>query len=110
MVVKRKWGYYLTLISREHFKVKLLWFRSGDNCSMQRHKYRNEVWCFLYGLGAMLRSVNGKSGSIEMKHVGGGHCSDVPVDTWHQYRAYRNTLVLEIQYGEKCAEDDIERK
>jgi len=98
---KRKWGYYLTVYSARNFKIKFLYFKAGKACSMQRHLMRNEIWCYLFGLGAFRlndRSYPAKTGS----------CSMVSVGDWHQYRAKKPTLVLEIQTG-ICEESDIER-
>lgn len=99
---KRKWGWYLTLISREHFKVKLLWFRRYGHCSMQFHNHRNELWCFLFGKGIMTLGR-------ETLFPKAGHWMSVPTNSWHHYQAMKRTLVLEIQYGTRCDEDDIVR-
>ena len=98
---RRKWGYYLTIWSAKYFKIKLLWFREGAACSMQKHFKRAETWLCLYGSGLM--HVDGQEEA--MRH---GEFSQVRVGAWHQYTADKNTLIIEIQTGE-CREDDIER-
>lgn len=103
MLVKRSWGHYLTLISRAHFKVKLLRFHRNGELSMQRHRYRSELWCFLSGGGIMI-----KSGSWSMAVSAGIHYLAQEKE-WHKFVASRTTWVLEIQYGERCVEEDIER-
>ena len=98
---RRKWGWYLTLIKRHGFKVKLLWFKDGGEISLQRHKHRAELWLFVFGLGRM---------TVEDSRifVGRGFVQSVPKMAWHHYEALRRTLVIEVQIG-KCDEEDIER-
>lgn len=96
--VKRKWGWYLTLIDADYFKVKILRFRKNSECSNQYHNHRNELWLFLKGTGRF----NGKS-------VFGGGWEQVAKRESHQYKAIETTYVLEIQYGATCEEMDIVR-
>lgn len=99
MYLKHKpWGWYFTLISAAHFKVKLLRFNKGAACSNQRHTHRSELWLFLSG-----------KGNLSGLEVSRGQFALVSEHAWHQYRAATKTLVLEIQFGEKCEESDIER-
>jgi hypothetical protein len=88
--VRRKWGWYITLISRKQFKVKLLRFYKGKSLSLQYHYLRDELWLFLTGFD------KGDWRHIKRRQV-------------HTYYATMPTLVLEIQYGEKCKESDIVR-
>ena len=98
MVVK-PWGWYLTLLDRKRFKVKLLYFKRGGAISKQRHKYRSELWCFIFGFGVWNK-----------KHpVISGRYKIVNPKEWHHYKADKRTLVLEIQFGAACKEEDIER-
>lgn len=100
-MVVRKWGFYLTLLSMKGFKIKLLFFRKGRACSLQRHSKRGELWLFLMGQGLMENNT-----SYEGLSKGG--YEHVPLGNWHRFTAYKTTIVLEIQYGE-CRENDIER-
>lgn len=102
---RRPWGWYLTLIDQRQFKVKILKFKAGKSCSKQRHKYRSEVWCFLSGLGVFYRD----GGANSLYDVRSGDAVPVTRENWHQYTALKPTLVLEIQYGDQCIEEDIER-
>jgi mannose-6-phosphate isomerase-like protein (cupin superfamily) len=101
--VRRKWGWYLTLLDREHFKVKLLRFNMKAKLSNQYHLKRNELWLFLSGEGLFLGGKNG------MATTKSGDYIHVPCKTNHEYSPFTKTLVLEIQYGEKCEEADIVR-
>lgn len=99
MLKRRKWGWYLTLWSEKRFKIKFLFFKRDHCCSVQRHAERNELWLVLLGKGY-------KHGS---EFVGRGDWFNVTSDTWHSYFAEKPTIILEIQYGTNCREDDIER-
>ncbi len=104
--VRRKWGFYITLLDRKHFKVKLLRFHTLGKLSYQWHKYRNELWLFLKGQGQLTindevvmnkdEDYNGRFFLIEqvMKHT---------------FEAWKPTWILEIQFGSKCVEEDIVR-
>jgi len=96
---KRKWGFWIVLLSREHFKVKLLRFKTGGALSMQRHQNRAELWLFLSGDGIMMYNTPPQGGDYKM--IRPGH--------WHKYTALKPTWILEIQYGKHCKEEDIER-
>lgn len=89
-IVRRSWGFYITLIDRWQFKVKLLRFKKGGKLSKQYHTHRAELWLFLSGRNA------GNWAHIEREEI-------------HTYYATIKTWVLEIQYGEKCEEEDIVR-
>lgn len=101
-LVNRPWGWWLSLIKRPRFKVKLLYFKQGKKLSVQKHHLRSELWCFLSGRGTFLLKNDWLS-------VGAGDYRNVPPQTVHSFHAFKGTLVLEIQYGDKCIEDDIER-
>lgn len=96
---KRPWGFWIVLLNREHFKIKLLRFKTGGAISMQRHKFRHELWLFLSGSGELFANPN----------VGAGDFYLARKFMWHQYKAIKPTWVLEVQYGTKCDEPDIER-
>lgn len=112
----RKWGWYITLISRDRFKVKFLWFRKGEECSIQHHKKRNELWLFLFGKGIISDSFvleNRGNGLTFMGNdchaIEGSMWRLIKRGDWHLYKALKTTLVLEIQFGDECIESDIVR-
>jgi len=99
---KRKWGWYLTLIEREHFKVKILRFHQSKACSFQSHKQRAELWLFLTGEGEFTKDL------AKMNYKRGDYAT-VGRHIMHKFHATKSTYVLEIQYGTKCEEKDITR-
>lgn len=102
---RRKWGFYLTLLDRKHFKVKLLWFKKWGELSLQKHEKRGECWMFLSGRGNIGQCEDGFFTGIAKE----GDYLHIPKGSWHQYQAHKTTLVLEVQYGERCDEGDIVR-
>lgn len=98
---KRPWGYWIAFITKRHFKVKLLRFKRGSQLSRQYHNHRAELWLFLSGTGEFF------NGRWRKAYPGQFHLAEKK--QIHQYKAKTNTWVLEIQYGDKCVEEDIVR-
>ena len=105
--VRRKWGWYLVLLDRAHFKVKLLRFKKCGTCSKQFHNHRGELWLLMKGGGVFSRG--GVEDDYGHWNVYGGDAVLVPQTSTHMFSAFKNTYVLEIQYGERCLEEDIVR-
>ena len=108
---ERQWGYYRVLHEVSGMKVKELTVNPGKSLSMQRHALRAEYWIVSEGEAVVNRQM--ESGyslpSVTLrKHVE----YQVPVREWHQLtNPYEVPVkVVEIQYGEQCIEEDIERK
>lgn len=97
-ICRRPWGFWIVLLDRRHFKVKLLRFKRGGRLSVQYHHHRSELWLFLNGLGRFNREGI-KSGQWRLAQR----------NRKHTFRAIKPTWVLEIQYGEICSEEDIVR-
>jgi len=108
----RAWGYYRVL--HEHgkdVKVKELTVDSGKCLSMQRHKDRAEHWFVAEGT-ATVYSLN-CSTDVELKGVYNKFDSlHISKTEWHQLCNETDDplKIIEIQYGDNCIEDDIERK
>jgi cytidyltransferase-like protein len=109
--IERQWGYYRVLHEVPGMKVKELTVNPGKSLSMQRHNLRAEYWIVSEGEAVVNRQL--ESGyalpSVHMqKHVE----YKVPVKEWHQLTNPHDmpVKVVEIQYGEQCIEEDIERK
>lgn len=109
---ERNWGYYRVLHEpTKNVKLKELTVEPGQRLSMQKHKDRSEFWFVSEGV-ASVYTVN-KSTDIEMIGMFKEHQHIwIPTDTWHQLcNETTNPLkIIEIQYGEQCIEEDIERR
>ena len=109
---ERVWGYYRVLHEQsKDVKVKELTVAPGKCLSMQRHKDRSEHW-FVSEVTATVYTLNcstdveliGKFNKFENLHIG--------KTEWHQLcnETESPLKIVEIQYGDNCIEDDIERK
>ncbi len=102
---ERPWGYYRVLYNVPGTKVKELTIEPGKSLSMQRHMERNEYW--MVAEGKCL--VSDGQGTLEIKK----HTPfTVYYMDWHQLsNPYdKPCRIVEIQYGDYCGEDDIERR
>lgn len=104
---RRDWGWWFVMWSKPHFKIKLLYFKKGQSISMQRHKWRSELWLFLKGKGCATNSYRLSDAFYPCKK---GDFLLIDKTKWHKYTATKRTIVLEIQFGSLCCENDIERK
>jgi cytidyltransferase-like protein len=109
---ERPWGYYRVLHDVPGMKVKELTVNPQCSLSMQRHSQRSEYWIVSDGEAVVHRQMS--SGYSMPSIVLEKHKeTKIPVSEWHQLSNPSETVPLklvEIQYGECCIEEDIERK
>ncbi len=107
----RAWGYYRVIYEAgDEVKVKELTVQPGKRLSMQRHKERAEHWFVYYGK-ASVYTLN-VSSDMELDRVYNAHESlHIDKGKWHMLANETQSplKIIEIQYGTKCIEDDIER-
>lgn len=107
---KRIWGCFYNLFEKEHVKVKELIVHPGKGMSFQRHFKRNEIW--LVSDGACIVNFSKDNPDIqESKKLNTFDKYFVPIGEWHQItNPFKERChIIEIQYGEECIEEDIER-
>tara|TARA_B100000795_G_scaffold165047_1_gene124158 strand:+ start:21694 stop:22479 length:786 start_codon:yes stop_codon:yes gene_type:complete len=108
--VERVWGRYYNLFHDKEMKLKELIVDSKQGMSFQRHFYRNEIWFVSSGSCKVNYSIEGGDNfkTIELSHHQVFH---VPQEMWHQIVNHTDKPchIIEIQYGSKTHEDDIER-
>jgi cytidyltransferase-like protein len=106
----RPWGYYRVVESyNQHVKLKELLVKPGQKLSMQRHFGRNEFWFVAQGVATVwtlhdtARVFCGRYKKTESLFI--------KVGEWHQLEneGTRDLKIIEVQYGDKCEEEDIER-
>jgi cytidyltransferase-like protein len=109
----RAWGYYRVLHEvGANVKLKELTVNPKTCLSMQRHQHRAEFWFVAQG-EATVYTVDTNSperGLIASLEV---HQNTwIQLNQWHQLcnETDKPLRVIEIQYGESCVEEDIERK
>jgi mannose-1-phosphate guanylyltransferase len=119
MKIERSWGYYRVLEEiGPNFKVKELVVNPHSKLSMQRHQYRNEFWIIMEGTASIytieLDPFTGKEIILRRGMSTWSKFTNVTIskNDWHQLSNETDEplKILEIQYGEKCVEEDIERK
>jgi hypothetical protein len=110
---QRAWGHYRVLHEvGSHVKLKELTVLPGQKLSMQRHEHRAEFWFVAEG-EATVYTVDPHSTEYELMVSPARHQSAwIKLNEWHQLCNETDQLLklIEIQYGENCAETDIERK
>ncbi len=107
---ERQWGYYRVLHEVSGCKVKELTVDPGKSLSMQRHQSRSEYWLVTHGACVVNSMMSG--GYILPPTLLKEHMEfKIPKNEWHQLtNPYEVPCkIVEIQYGEKCVEEDIER-
>jgi cytidyltransferase-like protein len=109
---ERPWGYYRVLHeNNKEVKVKELTVNPGQCLSMQKHGLRAEHWFIIEGT-AEVYTINRKSDQ-ELLGIFHKHQSlHINKSEWHQLCNSSNSplKIVEIQYGDNCKEEDIERK
>lgn len=109
---ERQWGYYRVLHEpNKSVKLKELTVDPGKRLSMQKHQSRSEFWFVSEGI-ASVYTINHKTDFEpvgmykEHQHIW------IPNNSWHQLsnETDKPLKIIEIQYGENCIEEDIERK
>lgn len=108
---RRPWGYYRVLHEAPGVKVKELTVEPGAALSMQRHAERAEFWLVAAGEA----TVYSLDRSTDMDFRGRYRRHEyihIATNEWHQLiNEDPNPLkIVEIQYGVRCEEDDIERQ
>lgn len=108
----RSWGYYRILKEYgKQIKLKELTVEPNHTLSMQRHKQRKEFWFIAEGEASIYsldvknkRRLRGKYNKFDVL--------DIMDNEWHQLvnETKEPLKVIEIQYGDKCIEEDIERQ
>jgi cytidyltransferase-like protein len=101
----RDWGYYRVLHDVSGTKVKELTIDPGASLSMQRHEHRAEYWLVTEG---NCRVETEYDSQIVNRHG----TVKISTDEWHQLSNPfdQPCRIVELQYGARCSEEDIERR
>jgi cytidyltransferase-like protein len=110
--IVRQWGHYRVLYENSpNTKVKELVVHPGQKLSMQRHQYRTELWYVAEGTASVFTlDDDGEQQFVADVKKYQNHM--IFCHRWHQLANLtdRPLKIVEIQYGEKCEEEDIERR
>ena len=107
---ERVWGYFQTLKTEKNLKLKELVVRAGKGISYQRHFERSEIWFVSKGKCKVKLSKTDPH-KFEEKILKVNDLFKVDRNDWHQIiNPFEDDChLIEIQYGPKVIEDDIER-
>jgi cytidyltransferase-like protein len=107
----REWGYYRILHDVPGCKVKELTVEPGKRLSMQRHFMRHEFWHVAEGKCVLDMKLPSGYSLPTMDLVTHSQVQ-IPQGDWHRLSNPYSVpcRIVEIQYGEECIEEDIERK
>jgi D-beta-D-heptose 7-phosphate kinase/D-beta-D-heptose 1-phosphate adenosyltransferase len=109
---ERPWGYYRVLHQDgAEMKLKELTVNPGCSLSMQRHRYRYEHWFVTEGT-ATINTLDADGKTVMKNFVMKNMQTYIGREEWHQLvnKSHTPLKVIEIQFGEQCTEEDIERK
>jgi cytidyltransferase-like protein len=109
---ERPWGYYRVLHQDgAEIKLKELTVNPGCSLSMQRHQYRYEHWFVTEGT-ATINTLDSDDNTVMKNFVMKNMQTYIGKEEWHQLvnKSHTPLKVIEIQFGEQCDEEDIERK
>ena len=108
----RAWGHYRVLHTvGKQTKLKELTVTPKTCLSMQRHDHRAEFWFVAEGEAAVYTLDNSSDHDL-VGHFGVHEHIWIANNQWHMLcnETDQPLKLIEIQYGENCAEEDIERK
>ena len=110
----RPWGGFEVLADYPGYKVKILTVNPGKRLSLQRHRWRTEVWVIVEGEAFIEEIARDYMGFYIEPYTYTLHNNDstyIEKGWWHRVTNKQQTplVILELQTG-NCFEDDIERK
>ena len=103
----RSWGHWEVLKNYPKIGIKLkqLTVYPNQKTSLQRHFYRGEHWFVAKGK-LKINDLYSERVFFKNKYI------HIPKGHWHQIENVsdeENLVIIEVQYGEKCEESDLER-
>jgi len=106
----RIWGKFYNLFIDDNVKVKELIINQGRGISYQKHFHRSELWFVSQGKCKIRYSEDAADNYKEIT-LKKNDTYIIKKNSWHQLINNFNEPchIIEIQYGEKRLEDDIER-
>ncbi len=107
---QRIWGAFSTLLTKHNCKVKELVVAPKQGMSFQRHHHRSEIWFIIEG-ACKVNFQSNKDKQAHLIQLSSGDLFEVPILAKHQIfnDGDKDCVIIEIQYGERVDELDIER-
>lgn len=99
----RPWGWYENLLDESQYKVKRLYIEPDQKISLQYHTFRDEYWVVVNGDGKLELED-------QIKEINIGDYIFISKGSKHRITAGKcGIIIVEVQIGCKCKEDDIVR-
>ena len=107
---ERNWGKFHTLLTKSNIKVKELVVEPMKGMSFQRHFHRSEIWFVAEGTCKVYFQPDNEK-DIQLITLFPGDLFEIPCLAKHQIinDSGISCTIIEIQYGERVDEYDIER-
>lgn len=107
---ERVWGKFYNLFTDDVVKVKELIIAPKKGLSFQKHFFRSEVWFVSKG-SCTVNYSEGDPDAAKPITLSKDETLFIKKEAWHQIINNNNEPchIIEIQYGEKTIEEDIER-
>ena len=102
--VNKPWGSFEILDNGKNYLLKKIFVNPGGILSLQRHKYRSEHWIVAEGQAEV--TVDDKVSILDKNEN-----IFIPQGSIHRLsnKTSNNLIIIEMWYGEKLDENDIER-
>ena len=102
--ILRPWGGYKTLVEGDRFQAKLIWVKTKQILSLQKHYHRAEHWIVTKGTARVT------VGDIT-KLLSENESIYIPIGVVHRLEnpGYVPLELIEVQVGSYLGEDDIVR-
>lgn len=110
-VVSRPWGKWCVVKETPRVKVKELIINPTSCLSIQRHFLRDEHWFVVSGQ-VHIKLLKEEHSQTQEVTLNPGESLVIERETWHTVCNYSDEecIVIEVQMGERCVEEDIERR
>ena len=106
----RVWGKFYNLFSDDGVKVKELIINPGKGMSYQRHFHRSEIW-FVFKGSCSVKTSKKNPDKFKVSQLKKEDYFLIKKNEWHQiFNETKDPChIIEIQFGDKTDENDIER-
>jgi len=110
--VTRPWGYYHDLERESNYVIKKLYIKPQSRISLQYHNHRDEVWTVIRGYGVAWKPGMFSGNKISCETIGIGDSIKISSNQIHRIEntsTEQDLVILEVQLGVICDEEDIVR-
>ena len=112
---EKPWGYEILWAKTDKYVGKIIKINNGKRLSLQSHNHRSEHWIVADGqchIESMMQSSMLGDYYLPIQDLEKHEQADIFKTQWHKLSNPFDEPchIIEIQYGDKCEEEDIERR